>query len=157
MFKKRIKNVDIEFEELSQMLFLFEEDPTLERDFLLNANLEFSLESLKKIDDYLEKIKSHPEFENNYSKIVLRVGAYVGQVIKLNSKKNFHWYDFENSIKINRELEQFGESIATVALLIDKDNDETLFPLAKVCKFLENGREDSVYFFAQVAIDEKSL
>ena len=29
----------------------------------------------------------------------------------------------------------------------------TCFPLGKVCKYVENGREDSVYFFARVALE----
>jgi hypothetical protein len=27
------------------------------------------------------------------------------------------------------------------------------FPLAKICKFIENGREDSVYFFVRVLLE----
>lgn len=150
-----VENIDVELDELSQLLFQNEEDPTLENEFLIKSNLDFSFAILKSIDDYLEKVKNHADFEENYLKIVLRTGAYVGQVIKKNSHKNFHWYDFKNSIKINQEIAQFDQSIATAALLIDRTNNEIIFPLAKVCKFIENGREDSLYFFAQVATEKK--
>jgi len=46
-----------------------------------------------------------------------------------------------------------GESLGGAAVLWDSASGLT-FPLAKVQKFLDNGREDSVQFFAKVMMEK---
>lgn len=70
-------------------------------DFLQSITLDYSLISLRKLDHYLHKVRVHfqlanqqPQFAQQHTKlidemtrIVLRVGAYLGETIRQQNKK----------------------------------------------------------------------
>jgi hypothetical protein len=149
-----LKTIDVEVYGLSKMLTKDKENPTLGIQFIDENKLEYSIESLNEIERYLDKVKGISDFEDNYDRIVLRVRAYVGEVIKKAAKCEFHWYDYDNAVKINKQIKQFGQHIGLVAVLYSKERDNLLFPLSKVCKYIENGSSDSLIFFAQVVIEQ---
>jgi len=152
---RKMKLQDKALSELGQMFAspeLMEDDPTPGAELLDSARLDFSIKSLKFVDDYLAKMRKRRLVENSedYCKLVLRCGAYVGEVVLRNSNsKGYHWLDWKGALKINKDIADFGESIGGAAVLWDS-NDRLIFPLSKVQKFLDNGREDSVQFFAKV-------
>ena len=84
----------------------------------------------------------------------MRYGAYVGEVIKRNSKKKHLWVEHKEAAKFSKMVKGFEESISTVGILW-RDNEVMCFPLGKVCKFIENGSEDSVYFFSKVILNKE--
>ena len=132
----------------------FEDDDTFGREHLDRRRLDFSVESLKHVNDYLEAIRKDKDVETQgvtRAKVVLRAGAYVGEVIRKNDKKvQWRWVDYEGAKQVEPKLfESFGKRIATAAVLYD-GNKGFVFPLAKVEKYLNNGAEDDVYFFAKV-------
>ena len=74
---------------------------------------------------------------------------------KNDAKVKWRWIDYEGAKMVNpKAFESFGKSIATAAVLYD-GNDGFAFPLAKVEKYLNNGAEDDVYFFAEVIMADK--
>jgi len=92
------------------------------------------------------------EGSDDYNKLVLRCGAYVGEVILRNAEgKTYHWVDYQGAVRINQSIADFGESLGAAAVLWDSATGLT-FPLGKVQKFLDNGREDSVHFFARAML-----
>src|SRR5215467_3741034 len=132
----------------------FEDDDTFGREHLDRRRLDFSVESLKHVNDYLEAIRKDKDVETQgvtRAKVVLRAGAYVGEVIRKNDKKvQWRWVDYEGAKQVEPKLfESFGKRIATAAVLYD-GNKGFVFPLAKVEKYLNNGAEDDVYLFATV-------
>lgn len=128
------------------------EKPILGSQHLISNKLDFSMNSLDHVNDYLDIIRKDSAIEENWNVVVLRAGAYVGEVIKSNDRKNsWIWIDADQAAKINPKFEVFGKSIGNVALLYDR-KEGCIFPLAKVEKFLTNGREDDVQFFAQVIL-----
>src|SRR5262249_16132962 len=132
----------------------FEDDETFGREHLDQRKLDFSVESLKHINDYLEVIRKDKDVENQGKTraiVVLRAGAYVGEVIRKNDKKvQWRWVDYEGAKQVEPKMfESFGKRIATAAVLYD-GNKGFVFPLAKVEKYLNNGAEDNVYLFATV-------
>lgn len=91
-----------------------------------------------------------------YFKLVMRCGAYVGEVIRRNTPKAaFHWLDYKGAVTIDKSIADYGESLGGAAVLWDS-NSGLWFPLAKVQKFLDNGRGDSVQFFAVVVIERSN-
>ena len=140
---------------LSDLSQMFYEDPsTFGRQHLDRRRLDFSVESLKHVNDYLEAIRKDKDVEKQgvtRLKVVLRAGAYVGEVIRKNDNKvQWRWIDYEGAKQVEPKLfESFGKTIATTAVLYD-GNKGFAFPLAKVEKYLNNGAEDDVYFFAKV-------
>jgi len=87
-------------------------------------------------------------------RVALRCGAYVGEVMRKQSPGTYHWVTHEEAAKHSKLMADCERSIATAAILWE--NRETMsFPLGKVCKFIKNGNEDSVYFFAKFFLDRK--
>jgi hypothetical protein len=133
---------------------LIADNPTPGIELLDTSRLDFSVESLGLVDDYLDKMRKQKLDDEATFKLILRCGAYVGEVILRNSHgKTYHWLEYAEALKVSKLIEQFGESVGTIAILWDSQTGLT-FPLGKVMKFLENGREDSVQFFAKAMLEK---
>jgi|ERR1700733_1840393 hypothetical protein len=144
---------DQAFEDLAEMFRWDLEDPTPGAAFLDSARLDFSVASLAVVDDHLEKMRLTDLRGKDRIKYVLRCGAYVGEVIRRHSSapSALHWLNYDDAAAINPQLTRFGKVLSTIAVLWD-GNKGLWLPLGKVVKYLENGREDSVKFFAEVLI-----
>ena len=72
--------------------------------FKKNKELNFSYDSLKIVDQYLLEVRKTDldKLSNEqFARIVVRAGAYVGETIKRNDKsKQWNWVNFENAQKI---------------------------------------------------------
>jgi hypothetical protein len=158
LFSRKLELHDQALSELGQMFAspeLVADDPTPGSELLDPSRLDFTVESLGFVDDYLDQMRQRQlvEGEEDYGKVVLRCGAYVGEVILRNAKgTTYHWLDYKGALKINKSIADFGEDLGSAAVLWDSATGLT-FPLGKVQKFLDNGREDSVQYFAKVMID----
>ena len=157
LFSRKPELQDQALSELAQMFAspeLVSDDPTPGAELLDASRLDFTVESLAFVDDYLDQMRQRQLEDEAYGKLVLRCGAYVGEVVLRNTKgKTYHWLDYKGALKINKSIAAFGESLGGAAVLWDSATGLT-FPLAKVQKFLDNGREDSVQFFAKVMIEK---
>jgi len=129
------------------------ENPTYLSELLDPGQLDFSVASLKHLDEYLDALHaSPPKHQDQFARVVRRCGAYVGEVIRKNSPKEMHWVSFKEAARRSPYAKEFGYSAATAGILWG-DPKNMCFPLAKICKFIENGREDSVYSFARVIVE----
>ena len=154
IFAKKPKFVDREFEDLSLMLTQDQEKPTYKGELLDPSKLDFSIESLRHIDAYLEALhKDHP-LGQDLMRVVLRCGAYVGEVMRKQLPNTFHWITQDEAAKHSKLVAGFERSISTAGILW-KNSESMSFPLGKVSKFIENGNEDSVFFFAKVLLDKE--
>lgn len=135
---------------------LMTDNPTPGIELLDTSRLDFTVESLGLVDDYLDKMREQTLDDEAAFKLVLRCGAYVGEVILRNSTgKTYHWLEYKEALKVSKLIADFGESAGTMAILWDSQTGLT-FPLGKVVKFLENGREDSVQFFAKAMLEKSA-
>ena len=146
--------VDQEYYDFALMLTQDDEVPVYKCDILDPEKLDYSLDSLKHIDDCLEIIRNDLPQGNDYLRLILRYGAYVGEVIKRNSKKEHHWVEHDEAAKFSSTVNGFGKSISTAGILW-RDSRIMCFPLGKIRKFLNNGREDSVYYFSKVILEKE--
>ena len=151
-FSKGPNFVDEEFADLSLMLTQDDSNVTYRRDALDPAVLNFSLESLRHIDAYLELLRKEPPIGGDFLRVVLRTGAYVGEVMRKQSPRRYHWVAYAEAAKHSKFLRGSERTIASAAVLW-RDSSNISFPLGKVCKYLENGDEDSVYSFAKVLLE----
>ena len=64
---------------------------------LNRSNLDYSLPSLKLVDEYLKYLhENRPEqMGHEWIKAVLWGGAYVGEVIRRNASREYNWADFD--------------------------------------------------------------
>jgi hypothetical protein len=152
--KKKPKFVDEAYSDLSIMLTQDDVNTVYKREIIDPEKLDYSLDSLKHIDDCLEIIRNDPPEGNDFLRLVLRYGAYVGEVIKRNSKKEHHWVEHKEAAKYSSLVKSFEDSISTSGILW-RDNEIMCFPLGKVCKYIENGSEDSVYLFSKVILNRE--
>lgn len=158
MFWKRkppIEYSDQALHEVSEMFSQNEQQPTFGIEHLNVVRLDYSIDSLAEVNRYLDLVRLDQNIESVWNQVVLRCGAYVGEVIRKNStNREWHWLDYQNALKADRKsLEDFGYSIATAAVLYIAPAS-FCFPLAKVEKYLMNGPEDDVRFFAEAAVTE---
>lgn len=153
--RRRPTFVNEEFSLLSLMLIQDEENPTYQHALLDENQLDFSIESLKHMDAYLAELHSAPPQGEDVARVVLRCGAYVGEVIRRNSPNKWGWVTFADAAKYSAFAKGLGYSVATAGILW-QDSGNMCFPLAKICKFIENGAEDSVYSFARVILADSN-
>ena len=140
---------DEAFASLSLMLAGDAENPTHRRELLRPDALDYSLDSLKHVDEYLASLHRAPPRDTEYLQVVLRTGAYVGEVMRRRRAGEFHWVLYEEAARLSPVIRGMPESIA-IAGILWRDAESMTFPLGKVCQYLENGAEDSVYFFGCV-------
>ena len=152
LFKKKPKLNNEANEDLSLMLFDNSDDPVRDQGFFDNKPMDFSVETLEILEEYLESLRSNLPEDDELVKITLRAGSYVGEVIRRNSPIKYNWLEFSEAEKINPQIKEMGFGLGTASILWTEP-DDFVFPLAKILKRLENGAEDNVCFFAKVAID----
>ncbi len=152
IFKRKPKYQDLAFEDLSNMLLDEKESPTYKCEIIDPSVMDFSLESLKHLDQYIDEIRSDEISEEDLTRLVLRAGAYLGEVMRKNSELEFHWLDFNAARKISTLVEELGMQLGTAAVLWSTP-DNICFPLAKILKFIENGVEDNTHSFAIVLLN----
>ena len=125
------------------------------KEFLDISKLDYSLESLKQIDEYLEKIRLVISIDtDDYFFTVLRAGAYCGEVIRKEvGEENLAWIAYSSIVNENEKLENKQQNLDSSYILSTKDSLR-LSPMSKVQKYILNGEEDSLYSYAQTFVDQ---
>ena len=106
-------------------------------------DLDYSLESLNKIEDYLNstfknaKPKSNSFFYEDTESKCFGLGAYLGEVIRKNGK-GVRWN--------NKAVD------SVIGITLETPDGSTAFTINKAFKRIHNGPEDNIYHFASVII-----
>jgi hypothetical protein len=120
-------------------------------DKLRREDLDGSIESLRVVDDYLSYVHANAErlSDEEWSTTVLWAGAYVGEVIRYNLDDSLNWVDYDEFIPERPELQSLipERSVATCAFLVHDSGDMSM-PMNKVARYIAEGGEHSVHFFA---------
>jgi hypothetical protein len=155
VFRRKPPLQDDALNGLSHMFISCPDDPTPGATLLETGRLDFSVESLAAVDEFLDEIRRRELSPEAMSKVVLRCGAYVGEVVRLNSlQAEYHWLDYSGAVDVSGGLATFGDGLGAAAVLWDGGSG-LAFPLAKVMKFIELGRADSVQTFAAMMIAKR--
>jgi hypothetical protein len=121
--------------------------------------LDFSLPSLKVLDTYLDYLHRHRRHidEDAWHLTVLRGGAYLGEVIRRNAKRKYHWVEYDQYVSRHPDVRKMipERSTATAALLCVPKSDVMTMPLNKIARFIEEGPENSTHYYASVECREK--
>ena len=122
---------------------------------LRRADLDGTLDSLHAVDEYLAHLhKQRGRLpEDGWHKTVLWGGAYLGEVIRFESAYRFNWVDYNEYMPRHPKLQQMipDRTVATCAFLVLPD-DYMSMPLNKMARFIEEGPENNVHFFAECDI-----
>jgi len=154
---KQPKVQDEALADLAQMFLSNPEDPTPGGESLNVARCDFSVESLGVVDAHLEAIRGRRLEGPAMMKLVLRCGAYVGEVVRRHAAtgKPWHWIQYDEAVKLDARLASLGQGLGTAVVLWDGESG-FFFPLARVGKYLDNGAEDSVRVFAHGILAQTS-
>ncbi len=117
--------------------------------------LDLSLESLKCVDAYLGYLHRHKNeiVEDEWHSTVLYAGAYVGEVIRSETSNRYHWIDYDHYMPAHPDLQAMipERSTPTCAFIVDGEGKMSM-PLNKIARFIDEGEENSVHFFAHCDI-----
>jgi hypothetical protein len=121
-------------------------------DRLPRVLLDGSLESLHHVDEYLLYLHKHRAriSQLEWDITLLRAGAYVGEVIRHAAPAGeFNWVDYDEYMPTHPDLQRLipERTSATCAFLVRRSETMSM-PLNKVARFIDEGVDNSVHFFA---------
>jgi len=114
--------------------------------------LDGSLESLHHVDLYLGvlHLEQSSLLDAELDSTILWGGAYVGEVIRHAAPGFFSWVDYNDYMPQHPDLQPMipERTTATCAFLVARDGSMSM-PLNKIARFIWEGPENSVHFFAK--------
>ena len=117
--------------------------------------LDLTLESLKHVDKYLAFLhrKKKKLVDTEWNSTVLYGGAYVGEVIRKETNNHYRWIDYNDYMPLHPDLKRMipERTTPTCAFLVD-DHGKMSMPLNKIARYIDEGEENSVHFFARCDI-----
>ena len=150
---KEINNINKDVESIGILLKDHPEGNILGK--LIDVDkLDFSTESLKAVDDYLNKVRTKLKklTKTEIKTIILRCGTYLGEVMRKKEPHKFIWINYKTACKLAELTKELKKDIRTGIVLYNLKTKSVLYPLAKVWKFLEYGRGDNLWSFATVLL-----
>ena len=154
-----MENLNDVFEEFAAY-FAGERDcdrPMVHSGLLKRDKLDYTVASLETVDEYLKYLHEYwhgqmgREWNQEWDRGVMWGGAYVGEVIRRNAPRPYDWVAFDVFIRAfpaTTKLLGSKKSLAVCALLTTPGSANFTLPIAKTLKFVVNGPEDSVHFYA---------
>ena len=130
-----------------------------DRTKLNTSILNYSLESLKEVDNYLnvlyKRVQDISDIE--YQNLIVWCGAYIGEVIKRNAALEYHWVHYDDYMKnkSNELTNTIPLTLATHAFLLAIDSNYITMPMNKVVRWLDEGESNNVQFYASADILRK--
>jgi hypothetical protein len=136
--KKLVKD---DLKGIAKLMYQDVSDDPWDQENLNKRNLDFTIESVRYIDMYTNRLMN-TEFgaellNKHFDNFVTRLGAYIGEVIKSNSKQDFHWYESDSVYNYSPNLEGVLSNIKTQSVLYSKSRDRVILPLNEVSQFLK--------------------
>lgn len=117
---------------------------------LERAELDFTLGSLNHVDRYLEKLHrlQNRLGGNGIENTILWGGAYVGEIIRRNSKRLFSWVDYDDYAPNHPEIIRIvGERTLATCAFLCTDTSMTM-PINKVARCIYEGPENNLHYYA---------
>lgn len=139
-----IKRRALEKDDLKSMAKLMYQDVSedgWDKENLTKRNLDFTVESIRFIDLYTKRLmtteKGTELLNKHFGSFVVRIGAYIGEVIKNTIKQDFYWYEFDSVYDYSSALDEMDRRKESYSLLYSKKRDIVILPLLEVAQFLE--------------------
>jgi hypothetical protein len=160
-FLNRAKLKKDDLKGISKLMYQDVSNDSWDKENLTIRNLDFTIESVRYIDMYIERLLN-TEFgtellNKHFDNLVLRVGAYVGEVIKNNVKQDFHWYESDSVQNFSPNLNELHFVSKTQSVLYSKKRDKVILPLNVVSGLLkENCPYSNLLTYAEEMIKQNS-
>lgn len=145
-FFKRTKLIKDDLKGMATLMYRDVSEDVWDKENLTKRNLDFSIESIRFIDLYVKRLmdteKGIELLNKHFDNFVVRIGAYIGEVIKNNINQDFFWYEFDSVYVYSSALDEIHRREKTYSLLYSKKRDIVILPLLEASQFLDG---DSMY------------
>lgn len=152
-FLNRTKLIKADLKGIAKLMYQDVSDNSWDKEYLTKKNLDFTVESVRYIDMYTKRLMntdSGTELLNmHFGNFVFRIGAYLGEVIKIGLQQDFCWYEFDSVYNFSHKLDEVYSSIESQSVLYSKKRDLVILPLNEVSEFL-NGSSSYTNFLTYV-------
>lgn len=133
----RNKLVKDDLKQMAKLMFQDVSEDTWDQENLTKRNLDYTVESVRIIDLYVERLRGTDLLDKHFDNFVVRIGAYVGEVIRTNSHQDFDWYEFQSVFKYSSVLHGMDQSKEPYTLLYSKKEDAVILPLWEAAQRLK--------------------
>ncbi|WP_033541235.1 hypothetical protein [Planococcus sp. CAU13] len=156
-FLYRTKLIKDDLKNIAKFMYLDVSEDSWDQENLTKKNLDFTIESVRYIDEYIYRLLNTEHgtelLDKHFENIMVRIGAYIGEVIRTNIKQDFQWYE---SRSVRNYSSNFGGIDNTSGtLLYSKKRDKVILPLDVVVQFLKgNSPYTSLLSYVEKTIKE---
>jgi hypothetical protein len=140
-FLNRAKLKKDDLKGIAKLMYQDVLDDSWDKENLTKRNLDFTIESVRYIDIYTNRLMN-TEFgtellNKHFDNLVVRIGAYIGEVIKNNINQDFYWYESDSVHNYSPNLNGMYNNTQTQSVLYSKKRDKVILPLNIVSQFLK--------------------
>ena len=140
-FLNRTKLRKDDLKGIAKLMYQDVSDDSWDQVNLTKRNLDFTIESVRYIDMYTKRLMNMEMgtelLNKHFDNFVVRIGAYIGEVIKNNIKQDFYWYEFDSVYNYSSKLDGVYNNIETQSVLYSRKRDIVILPLFVVSQFLK--------------------
>jgi hypothetical protein len=160
-FLRKTKLVKDDLNGMAKLMYQDVSEDVWDKENLTKRNLDFTIESIRYIDLYAKRLMNTEMgtvlLNEHFDNFVVRIGAYIGEVIKSNIKQDFYWYEFDSVNNYSSKLDGVYKSIKPQSLLYSKKRDIVILPMFVVSEFLEaNPTYPNFLIYVEEMIKENS-
>jgi hypothetical protein len=160
-FLRKTKLVKDDLKGRAKLMYQDVSEDVWDKENLTKRNLDFTIESIRYIDLYAKRLMNTEMgtvlLNEHFDNFVVRIGAYIGEVIKSNIKQDFYWYEFDSVCNYSSKLDGVYRSIKPHSLLYSKKRDIVILPMLVVSQFLEgNPTYPNFLIYVEEMIKENS-
>ncbi|MFJ7509298.1 hypothetical protein ACIQW7_07515 [Peribacillus simplex] len=155
---KLIKN---DLKGIAKLMYQDVSKDTWDQENLTKRNLDFTMESIRYIDAYTKRLSNtymgSELLKYHFDNFVIRIGAYIGEVIKRDINQDYKWYEYDSVYHFSSTLDGVHRGIKTETVLYSKKKDIVILPLSVVAQFLEgNSKHTNFLEYAEEIIKQNS-
>lgn len=136
--------------DIAKLMYQDVSDDPWDKENLTKKNLDFTIESIRFIDMYLKRLMNTKLLNEHMDNFVLRIGAYIGEVIKRKIDQDFNWYEMDSVKEYSANVDGL-DSRKKQSVLYSEKRDIVISPLLVVFQFLEG---NSPYTNLQTYVEE---
>ncbi|TKH12299.1 hypothetical protein FC678_09820 [Peribacillus simplex] len=137
----RTKLIKNDLKSIAKLMYQDVSKDTWDQENLTKRNLDFTIESIRYIDAYTKRLcttqMGSELLKNHFDNFVIRIGAYIGEIIKRNINQDFKWYEYDSVYHFSSALDGRHRGIKTETVLYSKKRDRVIVPLTVVAQYLE--------------------
>ncbi|QTD40134.1 hypothetical protein [Sporosarcina sp. Te-1] len=136
-FFGRNKLVKDDLKGIAKLMYQDVSEDAWDQENLTKRNLDFSIESIRIIDLYAKRLMGTELLHQHFDNFVVRIGAYVGEVINNNCHMDFCWYEFQAVYDYSPVLHGSDQPKEPYTLLYAKKEDAAILPLWEAAERLK--------------------